>query len=128
MIFRGTPFWVLHRVLHGVGLHILSSPPATVLHFWHHGLSNHKILPDLVNSSWLWGIMRVLLANQKQRNILNEYIINIFIFTVHRMLHINYYRYIAHFFVTLYMYLTILSLHSAWDSWQFKYFNDNIII
>ena len=29
MIFRGTPFWVLHRVLHGVGLHILSSPVHT---------------------------------------------------------------------------------------------------
>ena len=28
-----------------------------------------KILP---NSSWLWWIMRVTLANQKQRNILNE--------------------------------------------------------
>ena len=31
-----------------------------------------KILPNLVNSSWLPGIMRVILANQKRRNILNE--------------------------------------------------------
>ena len=27
--------------------------PATVLHFWHHWLINRKILPNLVNSSWL---------------------------------------------------------------------------
>ena len=26
MIFRGTPFWVLHRVLRGAGLPVLSSP------------------------------------------------------------------------------------------------------
>ena len=32
-----------------------------------------KILPNLVNSSWLWWIMRVILANQKRRNILNEW-------------------------------------------------------
>ena len=31
-----------------------------------------KILPHLVDSSWLWCIMRGILANQKRRNILNE--------------------------------------------------------
>ena len=31
-----------------------------------------KILPNLVNSSRLWWIMCVILANQKRRNILNE--------------------------------------------------------
>ena len=30
------------------------------------------ILPNLVISNWLWGIMRVLLANQNWGNILNE--------------------------------------------------------
>ena len=34
------------------------------LHFWRHFLVNHKILPNLVISNWLWWIMRVLLANQ----------------------------------------------------------------
>ena len=33
---------------------------------------NRKILPNLVNSSWLWWITSVLLANQKRRNILDE--------------------------------------------------------
>ena len=32
-----------------------------------------KILSDLVDISWLWCILRLLLANQKQRNILNEW-------------------------------------------------------
>ena len=31
-----------------------------------------KILPNLVNSSWLWWIMPVILANQKWRDILNK--------------------------------------------------------
>ena len=31
-----------------------------------------KILPSLVDSSWLWWIMHVILSNQKQRNTLNE--------------------------------------------------------
>ena len=42
------------------------------LHFWHHFLVKHKILPNLVLSNWLWWVMRVLLANQKRGNILNE--------------------------------------------------------
>ena len=42
------------------------------LHFWHHRLINCKILPNLVISSWLWWIKRVLLANQNRGNILNE--------------------------------------------------------
>ena len=32
-----------------------------------------KILPSLVDSSWLWWIMRVILSNQKRRNTLNEW-------------------------------------------------------
>ena len=32
-----------------------------------------KILPNLVNSSTLWWIMRVILANRNKKNILNEY-------------------------------------------------------
>ena len=31
-----------------------------------------SVVVNLVNSSWLWWIMRVLLANQKGRNVLNE--------------------------------------------------------
>ena len=31
-----------------------------------------KILPNLVNSRWLWWITHVILANQKRRNILNK--------------------------------------------------------
>ena len=42
------------------------------LHFWRHILVEHKILLNLVISNWLWWIMRVLLANQKRGNILNE--------------------------------------------------------
>ena len=34
------------------------------LHFWRHFLVKHKTLPNLVISNWLWGIMRVLLANK----------------------------------------------------------------
>ena len=37
------------------------------LHFWRHWLIDY-----LVNSSWLWWIMRVILTNQKRGNILNE--------------------------------------------------------
>ena len=36
-------------------------------------LQYRKILPNLVDSSWLWWIMHGILANQKQRNILHEY-------------------------------------------------------
>ena len=32
-----------------------------------------KILPCLIDSSWLWWIMRVILSNQKWRNTLNEW-------------------------------------------------------
>ena len=46
--------------------------PGSVLHFWRHRLINREILPNLVNSIWFWWIMRVLLANQKRRNISNE--------------------------------------------------------
>ena len=42
------------------------------LHFWRHFLVKVKFLPNLVNSNWLWGIKRVLLANQNRGNILNE--------------------------------------------------------
>ena len=39
-----------------------------------------KILPNLVNSSWLWWIMHVILANQKPRNTLNnDYLTFLFI-------------------------------------------------
>ena len=31
-----------------------------------------RFFPNLVNSSWLWWIMRVVLTNQKRGNILNE--------------------------------------------------------
>ena len=34
---------------------------------------NDDVLSNLVNSSWLWWIMRVVLTNQKRGNILNEY-------------------------------------------------------
>ena len=40
------------------------------LHFWRHFLVKHKILPNLVISNWLWGIMRAVLANQNWGNIL----------------------------------------------------------
>ena len=59
------------------------------LHFWRHFDVNGSIIfggstfdvidsiwrrffPNLVNSSWLWWIMRVVLTNQKLGNILNE--------------------------------------------------------
>ena len=32
-----------------------------------------EIFPNLVDDSWLWWIMSVILANQKGRNILNEW-------------------------------------------------------
>ena len=46
--------------------------PAQTLHFWRHFLVKHKILPNLVIRNWLWWIMRLLLANQNQGNILND--------------------------------------------------------
>ena len=46
------------------------------LHFWPHFDVINSILrrffPNLVNNSWLWWIMRVVLTNQKRENILNE--------------------------------------------------------
>ena len=36
------------------------------LHFWCHWFNMTKFFPNLVNSSWLWWIMRVVLANQKR--------------------------------------------------------------
>ena len=41
------------------------------LHFLRHFVK-HNILRNLVISNWLWWIMRVLLANQNWRSILNE--------------------------------------------------------
>ena len=35
--------------------------------------TRHKILPNLVDSCWLWWIIRRILTYQKQGNILNEY-------------------------------------------------------
>ena len=42
------------------------------LHFWRHWFNMAKILSKLVNCSWLWWIMGVVLTNQKRENILNE--------------------------------------------------------
>ena len=41
-------------------------------HFWCHPFNMTKVSPNFVNSSWLWGIVRVVLTNQKRGNILNE--------------------------------------------------------
>ena len=38
------------------------------LHFWRHWFN----MTNLVNSSWLWWIVRVVLTNRKQGNVLNE--------------------------------------------------------
>ena len=43
---------------------------------WPHWFSMTKFIPNLVNSSWLWWIMQVVLTRQKQGNILNECCIN----------------------------------------------------
>ena len=40
-------------------------------HFWRHWLNMTKILPNLVNSSWLWWNMPVVSTNPKRGNILN---------------------------------------------------------
>ena len=50
----------------------LMSPPPPSLPFKPLAPPQHKILPNLVISSWLWWLMRVLLANQNRGNILNE--------------------------------------------------------
>ena len=49
------------------------------LHFGRHQFNNFRwvallmsLAQYLVNSSWLWQIMRAVLTNQKRRNILNE--------------------------------------------------------
>ena len=46
------------------------------LHFWRHfdviGSIWRRCFPNLVNSTWLWCIMRVALTNQKRENILND--------------------------------------------------------
>ena len=46
------------------------------LHFWRHFLVKHKILPDLVISSWLWWIMRVLPGPQIFGLITQPFVIN----------------------------------------------------
>ena len=58
---------------------------ALLTSFWRHRFNNfrraalltsliqwRRFFPNLVNSSWLWWIMRVVLTNQKRGNILNE--------------------------------------------------------
>ena len=42
------------------------------LHFWRYRFNMAKFFLNLVNSSWLWWIMRVILTNQKRGYILNE--------------------------------------------------------
>ena len=42
------------------------------LHFWRHWLNMTKFFANLVNSSWSWWIMVVVLTNQKRGNILND--------------------------------------------------------
>ena len=42
------------------------------LRFWSHGFKMTKFPPNMVNRGSLWWIMRVLLADQKRINILNE--------------------------------------------------------
>ena len=59
---------------------------ALLTSYWHHcfNMTKHltslvsmtKFIPNLVNSSWLWWIMQVVLTRQKQGNILNECCIN----------------------------------------------------
>ena len=51
----------------------LTCKNAAFLHFWRPFLVKHKIFPNLVIISWLWWIMRVLLANQNRGNILNKW-------------------------------------------------------
>ena len=53
------------------GRKLMSLPPPS-LPFKPLAPPQHKILPNLVISSWLWWLMRVLLANQNRGNILNE--------------------------------------------------------
>ena len=50
----------------------VNEPPSPSLPFKPLAPPQHKILPNLVISSWLWWLMRVLLANQNRGNILNE--------------------------------------------------------
>ena len=65
IICSGLHFW---RQFDVIGLTICSG-----LHFWCDRFNMTKFFLNLVNSSWLWWIMRVVFANQKRGNILNEY-------------------------------------------------------
>ena len=47
------------------------------VHFWRHRFIKRKILPHLVIRSWLWWILRVLLANQNRGKYF-EWIIRVF--------------------------------------------------
>ena len=53
-------------------IHYQNNPNLILLHHWRHEFTYRKILPNLVKSSWFWWILRGILANQKQKNILNE--------------------------------------------------------
>ena len=64
IICSGLHFWRHYDV---IGLIICSG-----LHFWCYRFNMTKFFRNLVNSSWLWWIMRVVFANQKRGNILNE--------------------------------------------------------
>ena len=64
-IFSGLHFWCHFDI---IGSIIFGG-----LHFCRHWFNMAKIFfSNLENSSWLWWIMRVVLTNQKQGNILNE--------------------------------------------------------
>ena len=51
---------------------ITCNQAALLTSFSRHQFNMTKLFPKLVNSSWLWWIMHVVLTNQKRRNILNE--------------------------------------------------------
>ena len=56
-------------------IHYQNDSNLILLHHWRHHFTYRKILPNLVNSSWFWWIIRGILANQKRKMKYFEWII-----------------------------------------------------
>ena len=52
--------------------HCFSISDSIWQNFWCHWVNRTKVSPNVVNSSWFWWIMHVVLTNQEKGNILNE--------------------------------------------------------
>ena len=56
-------------------IHYQNNSNSILLHHWRHHFTYRKILPNWVNGSWFWWIIRGILANQKRKMKYFEWII-----------------------------------------------------